>query len=358
MKQHAGFQIFISHATLDGELANTLQDCIMYALRLKKGDIFCSSDSTSLRMGKTSVEQITEGHRQAKAVVALMTPNSIYRPWVIYEAGGAHFHDTKQLFITVANGATADSLPAPLQWWHVGSLDEPKCVENLCDLLAQALRRKSKSRPLPKTQVEKIVALAKQSLGDWEHVSPALASAALAQSPFNVCNLLNTASPNAAKKEVYMIGQHLHGMTEPNNLFFANYKEKIFAWLRTDKTRRYCIMITDVRYRIGVDPWNLVHGTQFEPHLKQATKVLTRWVKEAKHDGLSLTLKVSKFVPIGATFIDPNTSGGLMVMKPVVYETGSAERPQFILSKQQNEIVFEHYWTSFRKALSKAAELG
>ena len=357
MKNNTGFQIFISHATLDSKLANVLKGRISYALRLEKRQIFCSSDSTSLRMGKMDVAQITEGHKQAKAVVALMTPNSIYRPWVIYEAGGAHFHSAKQLFITVANGAIAECLPAPLQWWHVGSLDEPKCIADLCRLLALTLNRKHELRRLKTRQVAKIVAIAKQSVGDWENVSPALAAPALAESPFNVRNLLNTGSANSAKNKVYLIGQHLYWITKPKS-FFRNYKSAIFGWLQKEKGRQFCIMISDVRDRMGIEPWNLIHSPDFQTQLENSTKTLKKWVKEAKSKKLSFTVKVTPFVPIGATFVDPSMPTGLMVLKPVVYGTGNTERPQFILGKKQNKLVFEHYWNAFQKVLDKAEELG
>jgi hypothetical protein len=212
-------------------------------------------------------------------------------------------------------------------------------------------------RPLPKKRVEYIVKLAKQFSGDWGSVGPALTAGRLAESPFSVRHLLNKRSPYRAKEEVYLIGQHLFWITQPRS-FFDDCKSPIFKWLREDSGHKFFIMITDIRNnRVGVEPWNQIHGPHFGPQLKKATALLRQWAREARREHLSLFVKVTKFVPIGATFIDPDTPTGLMVLKPVVFGTGNVERPQFVLNKKQNVNVFEHYWSSFQKTLDKASEL-
>lgn len=76
------FEIFISHATADKRLAEALRNLICDSLRLKAQDVFVSSDGESLKIGGWDYEQIKSAHKFAKAVVAMMTPRSIFSPWV------------------------------------------------------------------------------------------------------------------------------------------------------------------------------------------------------------------------------------------------------------------------------------
>ena len=86
----------------------------------KKEAVFCSSDKESIRMDDVLYEKITQVLQSAKVVIALITPNSLYRPWVLFETGGAHFFKVdgakknhKPLFLVYANGINSKSLPAP-----------------------------------------------------------------------------------------------------------------------------------------------------------------------------------------------------------------------------------------------------
>src|SRR5437667_294066 len=96
--------LFLSHAAADKELAEALKVMLAQCLFLDPDRIFLTSDAVSMRTGRTSVAQITEAHGQAKAVVALLTPRSVDRPWVLFECGGSHFNPFKMLHIVRANG--------------------------------------------------------------------------------------------------------------------------------------------------------------------------------------------------------------------------------------------------------------
>ncbi len=132
-------RIFISHATADQNLAGLLQRVIVKSLKLPSNQVFCSSDNESMKLGKKDEPQLAEAHSQAKAVVALMTPKSIFRPWVIYEAGGADFSASKPLFVVLANGITVDCLPAPIKSWHAGYLENLSDISRLCESLGGML---------------------------------------------------------------------------------------------------------------------------------------------------------------------------------------------------------------------------
>lgn len=76
-------RIFISHASEDRILAKKIKQLFLNSLKkLKSDEIFCSSDKKSIKMYAHPFQKITQALQSAKVVLALMTPNSIYRPWV------------------------------------------------------------------------------------------------------------------------------------------------------------------------------------------------------------------------------------------------------------------------------------
>ncbi len=115
MNSQSNTEIFISYASDDLELAKLIKQLLVKSLKLSNNQVFYSGDEKSIRTNTIEYDRITEALRSAKVVIALMTPNSIYRQWVLFESGGAHFSPSDKLFLVYANGINPKSLPAPLK---------------------------------------------------------------------------------------------------------------------------------------------------------------------------------------------------------------------------------------------------
>jgi TIR domain len=78
--------VFLSHISEEAELAGLFKAEIERAF-LGMIDVFVSSDTSSISVGKNWLDRITEGLRSAEAILILCSPVSIARPWINFEAG-------------------------------------------------------------------------------------------------------------------------------------------------------------------------------------------------------------------------------------------------------------------------------
>ena len=94
--------LFISHAASDGEFANTVKQEIDKVF--SKGiDVFCTSSPGAISAGKDWLSDIEDKLEKAQAIVAIVTPVSIERPWLWFEIGA-----------TWGKGRTGDCIIYPL----------------------------------------------------------------------------------------------------------------------------------------------------------------------------------------------------------------------------------------------------
>ncbi len=350
----SSFKIFISHAASDRELALAVQQLLANSLGLTSAAIFVSSDSASLRLGNFDIPQIIDAHEQSRAVVAIITPNSVLRPWVMSETGGATF-SAKPLFVVLAGGISPDSLPSPLKIWHCGHLGDRQCIESLCRSLKKLVG--STHLKIDSREAGRLVKQANRTAGDWSSVKSALVVENWGNSPFSFTNILQTELPQAAKSELYIVGPTLNVITQKAEE--AKNKAKLFAWLMQNKARECRMMICDNDNRRAIGQWTTIFPEEFKRHLPHSTSVLRRWAKEAKTLGLRFQAYVTPVVPVSATFVDAkNTRFSYMVLTPVVYKVISIERPHFIVTRREQKSVFEYYWHAYwQQLLEKSREL-
>jgi hypothetical protein len=85
-----------------------------------------SSDTSAIYAGERWMDRIVEELKGAKVVIAILSPESVKRPWVNFEAGAAW---VKEIIIIPAcfKGLTKDTLPKPyssLQAINLNSSDD------------------------------------------------------------------------------------------------------------------------------------------------------------------------------------------------------------------------------------------
>jgi hypothetical protein len=109
----SGPQIFISHIHEDGIAAAGLEKFLRAKLPSIADGIFVSSNRSHLILGDDWLQKIRSALESCKIVIALLSPESITRPWVNFEAGGAWFHQNKTLIPVCIGDLVPTKLPKP-----------------------------------------------------------------------------------------------------------------------------------------------------------------------------------------------------------------------------------------------------
>lgn len=86
------YQIFISHASSDAHLATELNEALSECLEGldPDADVFQSSSVSAIEFGRDWYDATIAALRASKLCLVLLTPRSIAKPWVMFEAGGAY----------------------------------------------------------------------------------------------------------------------------------------------------------------------------------------------------------------------------------------------------------------------------
>jgi hypothetical protein len=102
--------VFISYGHEDEIAAQALRTFL--EAKLPTGSVVFTG-GTQLRLGDDWLQKIRHALKSAKVVIALFSPESVERPWVNFEAGGAWFSDTKKLIPVCIGGLIPARLPKP-----------------------------------------------------------------------------------------------------------------------------------------------------------------------------------------------------------------------------------------------------
>jgi hypothetical protein len=89
-------------------------------------NVFMSSDRWKIFAGELWLERISSELKEAKVIVLLLSEQSVQRPWVNFEAGGAWFSD-KKIIPVCFGGLTKGTLPKPyssIQALDIGNRDD------------------------------------------------------------------------------------------------------------------------------------------------------------------------------------------------------------------------------------------
>jgi hypothetical protein len=103
-------KVFISFIHEEASVATAVQKLIQKKLGQKA---FLSSDQWQIYAGEVWLDRIHAELASAKVVVLLLSPTSIGRPWVNFEAGAAWLTAEKAIIPVCYGGLTKDTLPKP-----------------------------------------------------------------------------------------------------------------------------------------------------------------------------------------------------------------------------------------------------
>lgn len=103
--------VFISFIHEEERVATAARDLLRDKLGAEH-NIFLSADTWQVRAGEVWLERIREELERARVLVFLLSPNSISRPWVNFEAGAAWLA-RKRIVPVCFGGLDRGNLPRP-----------------------------------------------------------------------------------------------------------------------------------------------------------------------------------------------------------------------------------------------------
>lgn len=108
--------VFISHAASDGEFANAIKQEVEKVFA-NGVNVFCTSSPGAISVGTDWLSTIEMSLDKSKAVIALVTPTSIERPWLWFEIGATWSKGRAgetRIYPLCAAEVDVGNLPAPL----------------------------------------------------------------------------------------------------------------------------------------------------------------------------------------------------------------------------------------------------
>jgi hypothetical protein len=122
----AAIKVFLSHDSRDSDLAGVLGRTLS---RVTLGQIepWFSSDGSAgggLRPGSIWLDDIRKRLQDSKAVVALLTPRSLLRPWLLFETGFAAANAHCEVIPVAVGVDSLNAVPFPLAMYQVFQISD------------------------------------------------------------------------------------------------------------------------------------------------------------------------------------------------------------------------------------------
>lgn len=103
--------VFISFIHEEQAVAEAVQKFLKKVLE-DRAEVFMSADTWQVYAGELWLERIEVELNKAKVIILMLSPESVGRPWVNFEAGGAFF--LKKIIIPVCfDGLSKGTMPKP-----------------------------------------------------------------------------------------------------------------------------------------------------------------------------------------------------------------------------------------------------
>lgn len=129
--------LFISHATSDGEFANAVKQEIEKVFA-NGVNVYCTSSPGTIRVGTDWLNDIEKKLGVAQAVIAIVTPVSIERPWFWFEIGATWSKERSgdsHIYPLCAPEIVLSDLPSPLDRFQALSMGKVQDLKSLFETL-------------------------------------------------------------------------------------------------------------------------------------------------------------------------------------------------------------------------------
>ena len=151
-----------------------------------------------------------------------------------------------------------------------------------------------------------------------------------------------------AKNQIFIAAQNHYTLVHRGKEF----TKAALEFLSKGDDQRLDIIMCDPAFEDAVSTWNYVNehrDDRYKNDLINSIKFFENFVEHARANGHSekVFLKKIPFVPLSATFVDPELNSGLAVVVPNLFQILSHARPYFVISKSSNTDIFYHYWSVY-----------
>lgn len=335
------YQIFISQAAVDAELANELRDALSQCLEAldPSADVFLSTDVSAIEFGSNWFDKTIDALQTSRLCLVLLTPRSIAKPWVMFEAGGAYnLLPDGNVICLCAKGITRDLVPAPLNSTQLVHLDDHGQVEGLMQSLSDRL---GIGASISEEAIAELCAKASDPVGGWHVVETASMAIRSGDSPYRYRALFQR-----AEKRVFIASQNLYSLIKSKE-----DEERILDFLRAEQGRQLDILICDISHPEAVEAWSNINPQNdrieftYRHHLTQATHKFKSLVDSARAKNIGdITVKVCPLFPLTISIVDPDSESAVLILQPVVnFGMKSEERPHVLLPRQESPTAFNYY---------------
>ncbi|MCU1264301.1 MAG: hypothetical protein JWM21_619 [Acidobacteria bacterium] len=119
-------ELFISHATTDGEFANAVKQEIEKVFA-NGVDVFCTSSPGTIQVGADWLQELETKLAAAQAIIVIVTPVSIEKSWLWFELGATWSKaraGTCKIYPLCAPEVEMGALPSPLDRLQALSMGE------------------------------------------------------------------------------------------------------------------------------------------------------------------------------------------------------------------------------------------
>jgi len=133
-EDRVSIKLFISHSERDREIVLPLKDWLESGLGLKSEEVRCTS-ATNIDAGGFAVEALRKDIESARAVVGLITSNSLPSHWVQLEMGAGWLQ--QRLIPIRGPGLAMKDVPAPLSQFTMVDYCNKQAMHKLLDTLSE-----------------------------------------------------------------------------------------------------------------------------------------------------------------------------------------------------------------------------
>jgi hypothetical protein len=166
-------KFFISHYTGDRDIADILS-ILLSRITLNQIQSWFSSDTSELggfKPGDIWFNKILEKIVQSKAVVIIITPDSVNRPWIYYESGIAQSLPDCEV-IPICVGIKPDAIPAPLNMYQCYTISDYQSIKEFTSKLVKKFQitfDEGLARQLLKSAVTDIAKINAKKISSVKH---------------------------------------------------------------------------------------------------------------------------------------------------------------------------------------------
>ena len=305
-----GFKLFLSHDHRDDELAKVIAGTL-FRITLGQLEVWYSSDGSPLggmRPGSVWIDEVRAQLEQSKAILILLTPDSLNKPWLLFESGfGAALPDCEIIPLCVGISSIND-VPFPLAMYQSYQLSGYPSLRNFVAKLL-SLYGINFDEEMAKPVLEKVILEFTRNLTNTEGTSEQ-------SNEISLIDLSNDIKQHLDRRFMQLIERQLvssqQGGNESREAILASYSVPLHLEFPGYESTQY----------LEIDSSTTVFDVLNNIYFMIADKVkpftyLNSWIlEEAKSKVKLVVYEVSQMIPANFIFTPASEWKAVSLSKP------------------------------------------